>query len=73
MTEPDYYAKNGLSPLMAYKQGLLSKDQYIGFLKGNVIKYTVRCESKGNPVQDVDKAIDYLQHLRDVMVEEAKK
>ena len=41
-TEPEYYAKNGLSPLQAFKKGLLSESEYIGFCKGNVIKYTIR-------------------------------
>ena len=39
--EPDYYAGNGLSPIGAFKQGLVSEEEYIGFLKGNTIKYTV--------------------------------
>lgn len=69
MNEPIYYNIYGLSPLQAFKQGLLSEEQYIGFLKGNVIKYTIRCENKGNPIEDIDKAIDYLQHLKEVFTE----
>lgn len=63
MSEPSYYAQNGLSPLNAMKKGLISYDEYIGFLKGNVIKYTIRAENK-NGVEDIDKAIDYLNYLR---------
>lgn len=63
MVEPDYYASNGLSPLKAYEQGLLSKEEYIGFLKGNVIKYTVRAGKKDDPLMDIFKAIDYLHYL----------
>ena len=44
MSEPDYYSKNGLSPLKAFEKGLLSEEEYIGFLKGNVIKYTIQLE-----------------------------
>ena len=33
MSEPDYYNKNGLSPLKAFEEGLLSEEEYIGFLK----------------------------------------
>ena len=62
--EPMYYSKNGLSPLEAFEGGLLSKDEYIGFCKGNVIKYTVRAGHKDDAVMDIDKAIDYLLHLR---------
>ena len=67
--EPSYYNKNGLSPLQAYKQGLLSYDEYKGFLKGNIIKYAIRCDSKGNGSEDMVKCIDYCQHLKDLMEE----
>ena len=64
LDEPDYYAGNGLSPLEAFKKGLLSKDEYVGFCKGNVIKYTVRAGKKENASEDIVKAIDYLTHLK---------
>lgn len=65
MNEPDYYAKDGLSPLSAMKEGLISKEEYIGFCKGNVIKYTVRCGKKDDAFSDIDKAIDYLIALKE--------
>lgn len=65
--EPNYYAQNGLSPLRAFKQGLISHDEYIGFIKGNIIKYVVRCDKKGQGVSDVDKALDYLMWLKKEM------
>ena len=65
--EPNYYDMNGFSPLRAMKNGLISTDEYIGFLKGNVIKYVVRAGHKDSPYEDIDKAIDYLLHLRDIM------
>ena len=37
LAEPDYYAGNGLSPLEAFKKGLLSREETIGFIKGNII------------------------------------
>ena len=52
-----------LSPLDAFKQGLLSRDEYCGFIKGNIIKYVIRCEDKDDPMQDLDKAMDYLYEL----------
>ena len=66
MSEPQHYAKNGLSPLSAFKKGLMSKEEFIGFCKGNVIKYTVRAGQKNDEIQDIDKAIDYLNHLKEV-------
>ena len=67
MTEPSYYSKDGLSPLAAMKQGLISKEECIGFIKGNVIKYVVRAGKKEDGVKDSDKAIDYLQHLKELI------
>ena len=68
-TQPDYYKSNGLSPLDAFKEGLISREEFIGFIKGNVIKYTVRAGKKDNAVNDIDKAIDYLEWLKKVMIE----
>ena len=67
MTEPDYYASNGLSPVGAFEQGLISKEEYIGFCKGNVIKYVVRCGKKDDAIKDIDKAINYLELLKEVI------
>lgn len=64
LAEPIYYAGNGLSPLEAFKKGLLSREELIGFIKGNVIKYTVRAGHKHNASEDIVKAIDYLGHLK---------
>lgn len=64
MSEPNYYASNGLSPLKAFKEGLISEEEYLGFLKGNIIKYTVRAGKKDDAVKDIDKAIDYCHHLK---------
>lgn len=64
LNEPKYYAANGLSPLQAFKNGLISEEEYIGFLKGNIIKYTVRAGHKDSAVQDIDKCIDYCNHLK---------
>ena len=65
--EPFYYNSNGLSPNQAFEQGLISNEEFIGFIKGNVVKYVVRCGKKGNPIEDIDKAISYLQLLRKIM------
>ena len=64
MNEPDYYKRNGLSPLQAFKDGLMSEEEYLGFLKGNIIKYTVRAGHKDDAIRDIDKAIDYCHHLK---------
>lgn len=65
MKEPAYYNEDGMSPIDSMKAGLISKEQYIGFLKGNVIKYVVRCGKKESALLDIDKAIHYLTILRE--------
>lgn len=65
--QPDYYKSNGLSPMDAFEKGLLSEEEFIGFIKGNVIKYSVRAGKKDDAVKDIDKAIDYLEWLKKVM------
>lgn len=46
-------------------------DQGMGYFDGNAIKYICRYRHKGNPVQDLDKAIAFLTKLRDI--EKAKQ
>lgn len=65
MEQPNYYNGNGLSPIDAMQKGLVSKEEYVGFLKGNVIKYTVRCGKKDDAISDINKAIHYLMILRE--------
>ncbi len=45
-------------------QRLLSPDEYLGFLKGNVIKYSLRVGHKEN-TDDVAKAIHYMRLVDD--------
>lgn len=60
MSEPKYYNSNGLSPIGAMKQGLISKEQYQGFLIGNIIKYVIRAGKKDDAIKDLEKAKDYI-------------
>ena len=64
--QPDYYASNGLSPIEAMKQGLISQEQYSGFLIGNIIKYVVRAGKKDNAIEDLRKAKDYINFYMDI-------
>lgn len=70
VNEPDYYGGNGLSPLVAFREGLLSEDEYKGFLKGNIIKYAVRCDKKNNGYEDMLKCIDYCNYLKELFYKE---
>ena len=41
----------------------MSRTQYEGFLRGNIIKYLWRYDKKGNAKQDLLKAMWYLERL----------
>lgn len=55
-----------------YNQGsieviALIHDWGLGFNLGNAVKYLSRCKFKGNPVEDVEKAVWYLQDALDML------
>ena len=46
-------------------EAVLSHDEFVGFLKGNIIKYSLRAGRKDGS-DDAGKAKHYLQKLREV-------
>lgn len=60
----DHYTKLEIQPWQAM-QAWMTNEEFIGFLKGNVIKYMARCEHKGG-ISDLKKAEHYLQKLIEV-------
>jgi hypothetical protein len=44
----------------------MSKEEFVGFLRGNAIKYLARCNEKGG-VEDVKKAQHYIEKLIEVL------
>jgi hypothetical protein len=61
VNNPQHYTSGGIECIDAL-QAALTQDEFIGFLKGNVIKYNWRCNHKGG-VQDLEKAKWYLDKL----------
>lgn len=43
------------------------KDYDLNFNEGNVVKYVTRAKHKGTQIQDLEKAIDYLQRELDYL------
>lgn len=41
----------------------MTREQFIGYLRGNVAKYVWRFDRKGKPVQDLEKAKWYIDKL----------
>jgi len=61
----DHYKKLVIQPWDAM-EAWMSKEQFIGFLRGNALKYIARCDDKGG-VEDVRKARHYLDKLIETM------
>lgn len=49
-------------------QYTLTHEELLGFLKGNIIKYTLRANHKGDPEKDKAKALQYKKWLDTVLV-----
>lgn len=61
----DHYKSKAVQPWEAM-ESCMSKEEFAGFLRGNVIKYTMRCKDKGG-VEDLLKAQHYLEKLLEVL------
>jgi hypothetical protein len=57
MTKPEYY-KAGAFDVIAFCQ-----HHGIGFCEGNVIKYVTRAGKKGDRLEDLKKAQEYLRRM----------
>lgn len=61
-----HYSKRKIQPWDIIKEWSL------GFFRGNIIKYVLRCQDK-NGKEDIEKAIHYLEYVRDNYDELNKK
>lgn len=59
---PDHYKGHGLECIDAIA-AQLSQEEFMGYLRGNVAKYTWRMRQKGDPVENAKKANWYLERL----------
>lgn len=62
VNSPPHYAGNGIECIDAIK-AMLSREEYLGYLRGNAAKYLWRCRNKGNAAQDLNKAVWYQNRL----------
>lgn len=70
MQRPEHYAAtdNGIECIDAIRAAL-GREQFIGFLRGQVIKYQWRLGKKGSLAEDNQKAIWYANKLDEVLQE----
>ena len=62
VNRPSHYASGGVECIEAIKASM-SREAFLGYLKGNVQKYLWRYEKKVNHVEDLKKARWYLERL----------
>lgn len=62
VNRPSHYASGGIECIEAIKASM-SREAFLGYLKGNVQKYMWRYEKKANPVEDLKKARWYQERL----------
>lgn len=66
VNHPPHYTAGGIETI-DFLQAKLSRDEFIGYLKGNVLKYGSRLGRKGDTGVDAGKLSWYATKLRDVL------
>jgi len=62
VNSPSHYASGAVECIDAI-EAALTNEAFCGYLKGNVLKYLWRYETKCNSLQDLQKAEWYLKRL----------
>ena len=63
VNSPAHYAQQGDIECIDAMESMLSREEIIGYLRGNSFKYRWRCRSKRNAVKDLLKAQWYEKRL----------
>lgn len=61
----DHYTRQDIQP-WEYMQAVMTKEQFEGFILGNIIKYISRYQEKGGK-EDLQKASHYLDKLLEIV------
>ena len=68
VNKPEHYNNGGMECIDAI-QGMLTHDEYIGYLRGNAMKYMWRFRYKGKPIEDLRKARWYEERMMNYLLE----
>ena len=70
VSKPSHYnnADGGVECITYIKQ-VLGKDGFVAYCRGNVMKYNHRAMYKGNPLEDMAKAQQYLEWANETLKE----
>jgi hypothetical protein len=69
VNRPPHYMQGGIEAIDVIASRL-TKEEFIGYLKGCKLKYDLRYPFKGNPQQDLEKSEWYKNKLLEVMRDE---
>lgn len=70
VNHPSHYNKYSREVIESIK-GLCTPEEFRGYLKGNIIKYSARYSDKDG-IQDIDKLAKYTQFLKEFEIEQAE-
>jgi hypothetical protein len=62
VNSPSHYKSGGIEAIEGIEASM-GPEAFVGYLKGNIMKYMWRYERKGKPVEDLKKARWYLDRL----------
>lgn len=68
VNHPPHYTKGGIECIDGIRASM-TDEAFLGYLKGNVLKYLWRYESKHDPAEDLQKALWYLNKMVDILKE----
>ena len=69
VNRPPHYMQGGIEAIDVIASRL-TKEEFIGYLKGCKLKYDLRYPFKGNPEQDLEKSEWYKNKILEVMRDE---
>ena len=65
--KPEHYNQDHDIECIDAMESMLTREEIIGYLRGNSFKYRWRCRSKGNAVKDLRKAQWYENRLLSIL------
>lgn len=65
VNSPSHYTTGDIECIDAIKASM-SKKEFVGFLKGNAMKYIWRYDKKHKPIEDLKKSVFYINKLIEV-------
>lgn len=69
VNQPPHYNTGGVECIEAIEASM-SREEFVGYLKGNAMKYLWRYKHKGRPVEDLNKCLWYLELLKEKVGDE---